>query len=198
MQNTEHKQPDNQEANNLDVGFASNPAELTSSTTSWKDYLRVSTKLVILLVVGWLVVIVATNVVVERFISKPKLNQSVPASSGQLRAKLAADEERKANINSLANMLEKHYDSTGLYPSPAQINSAETRKADSALKTINRRTFMDPMGNTSQLSDKPSENVYFYQPTPNGCDNMKNRCTGYTIGATLESGELYKKQNYER
>ena len=193
MQNTEEHTNSSQEAQPV-FNFA-NTDTVGDRSIEWSSYVKISPRLIVGLVVGWVLVMVLTNIVVSNTIGKPKISQSKKLPASDLRVNLARDEERKANINSLSVMLEKHYEKLGLYPSPEQINSPETRKSDPSLKVINRRTFMDPAGSSSLLAKQPKKGTYYYQPSPANCNNMKILCKGYEIGATLDNGSLYTKKN---
>lgn len=159
--------------------------------------LTVTPGVIVRLVVAWLVLLIVLNTIAMRFVGQPQLSQTNPARAGQMRAKISTDEERRVNIDSLNIYLQNYYAKFANYPSVSQINSIEFRKADPSFKVANRRTFMDPLGNTATLATKPAKNVYFYAPTPVGCDSSKVICTGYTIGATLDNGQLYTKHNVE-
>lgn len=157
--------------------------------------LPVTPTVIIRLVVAWLALLVILNTAVAHFVGQPQLSQTTPARAGQMRAHISADEERQANINSLQIYLENYYGKFANYPSPAQINSIEFRKADPSFKVANYHTFMDPLGNTAVLSLQPVKNTYFYTPFPANCNSSKVMCEGYTIGATLDNGQLYTKHN---
>jgi hypothetical protein len=159
--------------------------------------LPVTPTVIIRLVVAWLVLLFVINSVAMHYVGQPKLSETTPARSGQMRAHISADEERTSNIESLNIYLQNYYAKFATYPSTAQINSIEFRKADPSFKVANRRTYMDPLGTTSNLATQPAKNVYFYAPLPAGCDSSKVTCTGYTVGATLDNGQLYTKQNQE-
>jgi hypothetical protein len=162
---------------------------------SVRTWLPVSMNTIIRLVIVWLVLLIALNLAVTHFVGQPKLSQATPASAGMIRAKLSADDERRTNIDSLDIYLQKYYDKFGTYPSTNQINSIEFRKADPSFKVANPRTFMDPANKTAQLTLQPQAGAYFYTPTPAGCGGSNNPCRGYTIGATLDNGQLYTKRN---
>lgn len=160
--------------------------------------LPVTPKVIIRLVLAWLAMLILANTIAMHFVGQPHLSQNLPRARGtQMGAAVSADEERQVNITSLDHYLKAYYAKFATYPSPNQINSIEFRKADPAFKVANRRTFMDPLGTTADLVAKPAKNVYFYAPTPLGCDSSKVQCTGYTIGATLDNGQLFTKQNEE-
>ena len=156
--------------------------------------LPITAKSLILLVAGWLVMLVAINAVVSFYAGKPKLAQISPAPAGAY-AKLAPDDERRANIDSIHTTLEKYYASFGNYPSPSQINSMMFREGNPDFMHLNRQTYIDPAGRTAELEQQPAKNVYFYIPAPVGCGTSKTLCHGYTVGSTLSSGEVYTKQN---
>jgi hypothetical protein len=157
----------------------------------------ITPKMIIRLVIAWLVLLILVNTIAMRFVGQPQLSQVTPARVGQMRVKVSTDEERQVNIDSLNIYLQNYYAKFANYPSVSQINSIEFRKADPSFKVANRRTFMDPLGNTANLATQPAKNMYFYTPIPAGCDSSKNICSGYTIGATLDNGQLYTKHNVE-
>ncbi len=144
---------------------------------------------------GWFVLFVILNTVATKAADKPKLSTAEPVGMSKIRASLSADEERRANIDSLTVYTTKFYESFAIYPSVSQINSIEFRKGNAAFKIANRRTYTDPKGSTGQFAQQPTKGAYFYAPTPLGCDNSNVPCSGYTIGATLDNGQLYTKSN---
>lgn len=160
-----------------------------------KKLLPVSPRIIVRMVGAWLVLLIVLNLVVSNMADKPHLSQSNPVSAGKMRAQLSLDEERHANIDSLQVYLDKYYEQFATYPSTDQINSIEFRKADPAFKVANRRTYMDPKGANAVLTLTPVKNSYYYAPTPVGCDSSKVMCSGYSMGATLENGQLYTKLN---
>lgn len=157
--------------------------------------LPVTPTVIVRLVLGWLALLIITNTAIMHFVGQPQLSQTTPARAGQMRAHISADEERQSNINSLQIYLENYYGKFATYPSTSQINSMEFRKADPSFKVANHRTFMDPLGNTAILNSHPAKNTYFYTPYPTECNSSKVLCEGYTIGATLDNGQLYTKHN---
>jgi hypothetical protein len=159
--------------------------------------LPITPTVIVRLVVAWLVLLFVINNAALHFVGQPQLSQITPARSGQMRAHISADEERRSNIESLNIYLQNYYAKFATYPSTAQINSIEFRKADPAFKVANHRTFMDPLGSTANLASQPAKNVYFYTPLPVGCDSSKVTCEGYTVGATLDNGQLYTKHSKE-
>ena len=160
-----------------------------------RKLLPVSPKTIARMVAAWLVLLVVLSMVVTNVADKPQLSEATPVKAGKMHAELSVDDERRANIDSLAIYLEKYSEAFAAYPSVSQINSIEFRKADPAFKLANPRTYVDPSGNTSQLVGQPTKNAYYYVPTPLNCDNSKVQCVGYTIGATLGDGSLYSKHN---
>lgn len=158
--------------------------------------LPVTPKVIIRLVLAWLAVLILANTIAMHFVGKPHLSQNSPRAYGvQMGPALPADEERQVNIQSLNHYLEGYYAKFATYPSVAQINSIEFRKADPTFKVANYRTFMDPKGDSQILATQPAKNTYFYMPVPVGCGSSKVQCSGYTIGATLDNGQLYTKHN---
>lgn len=161
-----------------------------------KNMLPFSPRIIARMVGAWLILFVAFNAGATHLADKPKLSVAEPAGATKIRAQLSADDERRANIDSLAVYVTKYDEMYGLFPSLSQVNSVEFRKADPSFKVANRRTYTDPAGGTaSQLVAKPEADKYFYAPTPVGCGTSRLRCSGYTIGATLENGQLYTKTN---
>lgn len=157
--------------------------------------LPVTPTVIIRLVVAWLALLILLNTAIMHFVGQPQLSQVTPARAGQMRAHISADEERQVNIQSLQIYLDNYYKMFAVYPSVSQINSIEFRKADPSFKVANRRTYMDPFGSSATLVTQPTKNAYFYAPLPVGCDSSKVKCTSYTMGATLENGQLYIKQS---
>ncbi len=105
----------------------------------------------------------------------------------------AKDTERKTDISALQGQIEAFFAQQGYYPSLAQLNSASFR--NTYMKGLALEALKDPSGSATKLVAAPTANVYSYQTTPAGCDNVKIKCTGYTLTATLDTGGTYAKQS---
>jgi hypothetical protein len=106
---------------------------------------------------------------------------------------LAADTERKTDINALHGQLEAYYAQNGYYPTLASLNDAAWRAAN--MKGLDAAALKDPAGTSSAIAAKPAKNVYSYSVTPAACDNgTHGNCTSYSLSATLDDGSAYTKQ----
>lgn len=99
-----------------------------------------------------------------------------------------ADAERKSDIRALQSKLAEYYAINGFYPTLAQLNNADWRKAnftssfpDAALK--------DPSGTSAVLAATSSTTQYSYSST--GCGASGSECQAFTLTATLSNGEKY-------
>ena len=156
----------------------------------------VTPKTVILMIAAWLLVIIAISAAVS---SKPKPSLSkpnVPSPAGMV-APINAEEEQKSDVTLLNSRLVEYYAKFGNYPSVSQINSEQFRSGDPSFIKIGRKTFTDPLGSSINLAIKPTKGQYHYIPSPAGCNSSDILCTGYTVGATLASGQQYNLQNAE-
>lgn len=104
----------------------------------------------------------------------------------------AADTERKTEINALHGQIEAYDAQNGFYPMLANINDPAFRAKNFA--GLDAATLQDPSGSTAKLGASPAAHIYSYQALPAGCDNLKTKCTDYTLTATLDSGGTYVKQ----
>lgn len=154
----------------------------------------ITPKYIAIMIVAWLIIIAAVSLVVD---IKPKANNSqanVP-NPVALVTPLNPEELQKANINKLNDRLAEYYAKFGNYPATTQINSEQFRAGDPSFVKIGRKIYVDPYGTSIELATKPTRGQYHYMPTPVGCDSSRVICTGYTVGATLASGELYNLHN---
>ncbi|HEY4161335.1 MAG TPA: hypothetical protein VGM08_04710 [Candidatus Saccharimonadales bacterium] len=109
-----------------------------------------------------------------------------------------ADSVRQADIDALQAHLETYIASTGYYPTLAELNSASWRSAN--MKGLAAWEFCDPSaGSTSdcQFVATPKKDAYSYQPTDVNSNNCtaSQSCTGYTLTATLSTGDQYADQS---
>lgn len=115
------------------------------------------------------------------------------------------NDQRKTDITTLQTAVDTYKAANGKYPSLAQINNSEFRKA--SLKNIGQADLQDPKwsaknsdcvkSNAVQLQDstKPSAGCYGYALSPATCDNAAIDCTSYTLTANLEPNQTYSKQS---
>lgn len=118
----------------------------------------------------------------------PLINQSSNAQT--------SDIIRETDMRTLRTGIESYYtifDSA--YPSLQQMNDSAFR--NEFLSGINEDTFRDPDGSSSQLVNNPAPGVYAYSPTPVGCDNQATVCSGYTLSATMSTGQIEDWQNMQ-
>ncbi len=105
----------------------------------------------------------------------------------------AADTERKVDINALTGQVEAYWADKDYYPTLANLNDPSWREAN--MKGLDSEALKDPDGTSAVLNPKPAAHVYAYTATPAGCDNVKTKCSGYTLTATLSDGTTYVKQS---
>lgn len=106
----------------------------------------------------------------------------------------ANDSERQTDINALDSHIEANYAINGWYPSLAELNDSNWRNTN--MSGLAPEAFVDPGASSSSLASKPGTGIYAYQATPATCDNAKVKCTGFTLTATLSSGESYSKSSF--
>jgi hypothetical protein len=151
----------------------------------------ITPKTIAIMIVAWLVVIAGISAVVS---TKPKASNSqanVPAKAA-LVTPLNPEQEQKSDINKINERLAEYYGRFGNYPATTQINSQMFRAGDPSFVRIGYKIYVDPLGTSvADLATKPTKGQYHYMPTPAGCDSSRVICRGYTLGATLPSGELY-------
>jgi len=111
--------------------------------------------------------------------------------SGKADASLATkaeDIERQADITSIAEYLEKYYETNNFYPVFANMNNISWVEAN--LVGLPDATLRDPKGNTNKFANKPTVNQYAYQVyrdkdlTP--CEG--NDCLYFVLTATYTDG----------
>lgn len=99
------------------------------------------------------------------------LSSVVLASLNSARQK-ARDARRVSDMKQVQLALELYYDTQSQYPVAGWAN----------LVTALQGTFISVVPN-----DPTSGNSYGYYATPNGCNNGGTKCTGYYVGAIMES-----------
>jgi hypothetical protein len=108
----------------------------------------------------------------------------------------ARDAERLTDINALALQIEDYYSRAGTYPTLAQINDGGWLVQN--MPQIPTEALKDPKGTDYTLADKPTANMYSYQPsTKDGqtCKAADVKCTKYTLTTLLEEGSTFAKKN---
>lgn len=104
------------------------------------------------------------------------------------------DTERQTDIKALHGQIESFYAKKGTYPSLKELNEASFRSSN--LSTLDLEAFKDPQGSSDQLIDTPKlSSSYGYQAAPSGCSSSSTPCLTYQLGAYLEDGQLYTKNN---
>lgn len=114
--------------------------------------------------------------------------------------------DRQANIDTLQGQLETYYAQHNMYPTLANLNNAEWRKAN--LKALATDGLKDPSWNKDNkictvdgkaiASNEPADNCYAYQVTTadgSACDNKATPCAQYTLTAKLEGSGKYVKSS---
>lgn len=96
----------------------------------------------------------------------------------------ARDTERKTDVNALHTHLEVYYNDNGVYPTSAQVTTAN-------LPGLDAEALNDPNGNALNANG----GTYTYTPAPNNCDNTNNNCTSYTLTANMEEEADYSKNS---
>ncbi len=114
--------------------------------------------------------------------------------------------QRQTDINVLKSQLETYYAQHSMYPTLANLNDANWRKAN--LKDLAADRLVDPswksattgcaQANTATIAGSPLKDCYAYQvrATDGGeCDNTKTICAQYTLTAILEGGDRFVKSS---
>lgn len=116
------------------------------------------------------------------------------------------DDERKSDITLLQAQVEKYFVAKTKYPSLSEFNNPNWRATNT--KGLEENTLKDPRWNSTTkcydtkgtvgMSLDTKSNCYVYQvkaANDGNCNNTSIECTKYSLSATLESGEIYQKQN---
>jgi len=113
------------------------------------------------------------------------------------------NEQRKTDISALQTAIDIYKANNDKYPTLAQVNNSEFRKAN--LKNLTDSNLQDPKwsakskncesSNTATLQDsaKPDASCYGYALTPSNCDNAGIACSSYSLSANLEPNQIYSK-----
>jgi len=99
----------------------------------------------------------------------------------------ARDTERSVDIKSLASNLEVYNQEHGYYPSFKQLNDDSFRAQN--MPQLDKEALRDPQSNSYLLSSTTGPHVYTYLVLPDNCNNVKLKCTSFTLSATAEEGE---------
>jgi hypothetical protein len=108
----------------------------------------------------------------------------------------ARDAERLTDINALALQFEDYYSEAGQYPTLANINDGGWLVEN--MQQIPSEALRDPKGTDYILADKPTVNIYSYQPADKdgqACNNTSVKCSKYALTALLEDGGSFAKKN---
>lgn len=116
------------------------------------------------------------------------------------------NKERRADINTLKSHLETYYAQHSVYPTLANMNDANWRKAN--LKELAASHLEDPSWNDTSkhcakdgqvlLVGSPTEKCYAYQVRATDgsqCNNDKILCSQYTLTAVFEGGDRFVKSS---
>lgn len=100
----------------------------------------------------------------------------------------ARDTERKTDINAIHGHLEAYFTINKFYPKlETQLN--DNTWVQTNMKDLDIESLHDPKGATgNNIGPDEMANVYSYNVTPIGCDNITIECTAYILAATLEMG----------
>lgn len=128
-----------------------------------------------------------TDVLKALGIDPASLTQS-PSSPSSVSLK-ADDSERQTDIKAIHSQLEAYFAINDHYPTLQNLN--DDNWLNQNMRGLNIEALKDPDGSTTDLVASPAKGVYAYSATPAGCKDDK--CTGYTLTATLSSGEQYAK-----
>ncbi|MBC7707731.1 hypothetical protein H7Y63_00725 [Polaromonas sp.] len=105
------------------------------------------------------------------------------------------DAMRQANIMSLQTQLEAFYSAEGYYPGLAQLNDPNWRATN--MKYLDPTALSDPASNSKLLSSKPAAQILAYEPLDASGKACSQKCTSYTLTATLSTGTQYIKKSLE-
>lgn len=101
--------------------------------------------------------------------------------------------DRDQDIQDLHSQVEYYYGQNSKYPTLANLNDPTWRAAN--MKGFEADWLKDPQGSTETLASSPAAGVYSYTVTPTDCNNETIDCTGYTLTATYEGGDVYTKNS---
>ncbi len=102
------------------------------------------------------------------------------------------DLDREGDINTIHAQLEMYYAENGSYPSLGNMNDKSWRTTN--MKGLYDSDLTDPDSSSTILVIQPKAGAYAYAVTPSSCNNASEKCTGYTLTATLENRELFSKK----
>lgn len=100
------------------------------------------------------------------------------------------DSQRQADIKSFHLRLESFFARTAYYPTLKNLN--DTSWVSKNMKDLTTEEMQDPKGTSAALAEKPTANIYSYQPTAAddmACDNVKKACVKYVLSAKLENSK---------
>jgi prepilin-type N-terminal cleavage/methylation domain-containing protein len=111
----------------------------------------------------------------------------------------ARNSKRQTDVQNIQTQLEAYFQTSGNYPSLADMNSASFLSTN--MKSLDTGALQDPQGSSTALVTTPALKVYAYQPlnaAGTSCEASDITCTQYTLTATLENGAgTYVKKNLD-
>lgn len=106
----------------------------------------------------------------------------------------AADVVRQDNLKNTQTLLEAYFNEKwaanvgeGYYPTFDELNDPVFRQNNN-LSGVS----FDPGDKKQKFASKPAPGVFAYSVIPSDCDNKARLCEGYSLVATLASGEKYE------
>jgi type II secretory pathway pseudopilin PulG len=120
-----------------------------------------------------------------------------PGASRGIQTK-ANDSKRLSDLKSLQTQLEAYFSEKGNYPSFAQFNDSNWRKAN--LFSFDENSLIDPDSSKPSLSKIPAAKVYAYKVSDEdgaSCEGNPTKCSKYTLTATLSDGKTTSTSNLE-
>jgi hypothetical protein len=135
----------------------------------------------------------ANPVLIQDVLQKLGYSSSSSSNSSGLDATQgnAKDTKRQTDIQNLQTQLEVYFQTSGSYPTLAQLNSATWRKVN--MPSFDDGALQDPDGTNKTLIDTASATQYGY--SAGGCN--KGGCTSYTLTSQLSDGSSYTKLNLD-
>lgn len=112
----------------------------------------------------------------------------------------ARDSQRQNNLGAVQTQLEAYFQDNQTYPSYSDMDSSSWLTTN--MKSLDQTALHDPSATSSGITlantAQTKAGSYWYIPTPSNCDASATPCTGYTLGAWLESsGSAYTKVNLD-
>lgn len=129
--------------------------------------------------------------------TRPAGADEAPAAGPRLRSNKLADNERKADLNSLSVVVETYYAVNSYYPSLQQLNDVQLM---TETYSSMRKAYLADPGNPDMyhLVDAPTIGMYSYETkSKDGGSCSGTTCERYILTAILSDGTKYTKQSPE-